>query len=47
MNFYLIRHALAHNRDPERWADDSKRPLMPKGEETFAEAARGLALIVP
>ena len=47
MNVYLIRHALAHNRDPERWPDDSKRPLMPKGEETFAEAARGLALIVP
>ena len=47
MNVYLIRHALAHNRDPERWPDDSKRPLMPKGEETFAEAARGLARIVP
>jgi phosphohistidine phosphatase len=47
LNVYLIRHALAHNRDPERWPDDSKRPLMPKGEETFAEAARGLALIVP
>jgi phosphohistidine phosphatase len=44
---YLIRHALAHNRDPERWPDDSKRPLMPKGEETFAEAAQGLALIAP
>ena len=47
MYVYLIRHALAHKRDPERWPDDSKRPLMPKGEETFAEAAHGLALIVP
>ncbi len=47
MNVYLIRHAVAHKRDQERWPDDSKRPLMPRGEREFEEAARGLAFIVP
>jgi phosphohistidine phosphatase len=44
---YLIRHALAHKRDQERWLDDSRRPLTPEGEEEFKGAARGLARIVP
>jgi phosphohistidine phosphatase len=44
---YLIRHALAHKRDQERWPDDSRRPLMPEGEEGFVGAARGLARVVP
>jgi phosphohistidine phosphatase len=44
---YLIRHALAHKRDPERWPDDSRRPLTPEGEEAFMGAACGLARIVP
>jgi phosphohistidine phosphatase len=44
---YLVRHAAASERDPERWPDDSKRPLTPEGEEEFRLAARGLARIVP
>ena len=47
MNVYLIRHAVAHKRDQERWPDDSRRPLTPEGEEDFEGAARGLARIVP
>jgi phosphohistidine phosphatase len=44
---YLIRHAVAHKRDQERWPDDSRRPLTPEGEEEFEGAARGLARVVP
>jgi phosphohistidine phosphatase len=44
---YLVRHAVAHKRDSERWPDDSKRPLTPEGEEEFVGAARGLACVVP
>ena len=47
MYVYLIRHAVAHKRDQERWPDDSGRPLTPEGEEEFEGAARGLARIVP
>jgi phosphohistidine phosphatase len=44
---YLVRHAVAHGRDPERWPDDSRRPLTPEGEEDFRGAARGLGRVVP
>lgn len=47
MYLYLVRHAVAHKRDPELWPDDSQRPLTPEGEEDFVGAARGLAHIVP
>jgi phosphohistidine phosphatase len=40
---YLVRHAAAFGRDPDRWPDDSERPLTPEGEEEFRLAARGLA----
>lgn len=46
MNLYLVRHAVAHGRDPERWPDDSRRPLTPEGEEKFRAAARGLEELV-
>jgi phosphohistidine phosphatase len=44
---YLVRHAAASERDPERWPDDSKRPLTPEGEEEFRLVARGLSRVVP
>jgi phosphohistidine phosphatase len=44
---YLVRHAVAHKRDPERWPDDNRRPLTPGGEKEFVGAARGLAHVVP
>ena len=47
MDLYLVRHAAAHGRDPERWPDDSLRPLTPEGEEAFRHALPGLALLAP
>src|SRR5919198_2518726 len=42
MQIYLVRHAIAAQRDPEQWPDDRDRPLTPKGEQRFRKAARGL-----
>lgn len=47
MDLYLVRHAIAHERDAEQWPDDGKRPLTAEGVERFAEAARGLGRLVP
>ncbi len=33
MNLYFLRHGLAVKRDPQRFPDDSRRPLLMKGEE--------------
>ena len=46
MDLYIVRHAAAYGRDPDRWPDDSRRPLTPEGEEEFRLAARGLARLV-
>ena len=42
MDLYLIRHAIAFDRDPLRWPDDGERPLTPDGTKAFRKAARGL-----
>ena len=47
VDLYLVRHAPAFRRDPERWPKDSARPLTPEGVEEFRLAARGLARMVP
>jgi phosphohistidine phosphatase len=47
VDLYLVRHAVAHRKDFDRWPHDSKRPLTPEGEEEFRLAARGLAQMVP
>jgi len=47
LELYLVRHAIAFERDAARWADDGKRPLTPQGEARFRVAARGLGRIVP
>lgn len=47
MRLYIVRHAVAHGRDADRWPDDSERPLTPEGEEEFRGAARGLAEVAP
>jgi phosphohistidine phosphatase len=46
-SIYVVRHAIAEERDQERWPDDALRPLTKEGEESFREAARGLGKIVP
>ena len=47
MDLYLVRHADAFPKDPDRWRHDSMRPLTPEGEDEFRLAARGLARMVP
>ena len=42
-----MRHAAAHGRDPERWPDDSFRPLTPGGEEAFRHSLSGLVQLAP
>jgi len=43
----VVRHAIAEPRDPERWPEDSLRPLTAAGEASFRTAAAGLRRIVP
>jgi phosphohistidine phosphatase len=47
VELYLVRHAIAEDRDASRWPDDALRPLTPAGAARFAEAARGLRRIAP
>jgi phosphohistidine phosphatase len=47
MRVFLVRHAVAHERDRQRWPDDSLRPLTPAGRRKFHQAARGLARLLP
>ncbi|MGE0057607.1 MAG: histidine phosphatase family protein [Dehalococcoidia bacterium] len=47
MDIYLVRHGIAGERDPERWPDDSLRPLTKKGIRRFERAASGLVSLVP
>ena len=47
VDLYLVRHAVAFRRDPDRWPHGSRRPLTPEGEKEFRLAVRGLARIVP
>jgi hypothetical protein len=47
MRVISFRHGPAGERCPERWPDDSLRPLTPRGEERTHAAASGLACIEP
>jgi phosphohistidine phosphatase len=47
VELYLVRHAVAEDRDAGRWPDDALRPLTTAGAARFARAARGLARIAP
>ena len=47
MDLLLVRHAIAAERDPVAWPDDSLRPLTEEGERRFRPAARGLHRVVP
>jgi phosphohistidine phosphatase len=47
MKLYLVRHAVAHDRDYDRWPDDSLRPLTPEGEERFRGVAEEIGCLAP
>lgn len=42
LDVYLVRHAVAHKREPRRWPDDDLRPLTSTGKEAFRPVARAL-----
>ena len=44
---YLLRHAIAELRDPERWPDDALRPLSERGIRRFSELAPRLKALGP
>ncbi len=43
MELLIIRHAIAEERDAQRWPDDHLRPLTPRGAARGRKAAAGLA----
>jgi phosphohistidine phosphatase len=47
MEVFLVRHAIAHERNRKRWPDDALRPLTPAGARKFRKAAKGLATLLP
>jgi len=47
MEVFLVRHAIAHERNPRRWPDDSERPLTGEGARKFRKAARGIGICLP
>ena len=42
MNLYILRHAIAEERDSEKYPDDSKRPLTDKGAKRMGRIAEGM-----
>src|ERR1700730_1235610 len=42
MELLIVRHAIALERDRQRWRDDSARPLSPAGRRRARKAAAGL-----
>jgi phosphohistidine phosphatase len=42
MDLLIVRHAIAFERDRNRWRDDSDRPLSPAGTRRARKAAAGL-----
>jgi phosphohistidine phosphatase len=45
MKVYLLRHAIAESRDPERYPVDADRPLTREGRRKMEQAARGMRAI--
>lgn len=46
MDLLIVRHAIAFERDANRWPDDRKRPLTPEGTARARQAAKGLKRLV-
>jgi phosphohistidine phosphatase len=47
MDLYLVRHAVAEERDASRWPDDADRPLTHDGERSFRKNAARLSRFAP
>ena len=47
MDLLVIRHAIAFDRDRNRWRDDGERPLSPAGIRRARKAAAGLKKLTP
>src|ERR1700758_583489 len=47
MELLIVRHAIACERDAQRWPDDTERPLSPRGVLRARQAARGVKRLVP
>jgi len=47
MDLLIIRHAIAFDRDRNRWRDDAERPLSPAGIRRARKAAAGLKKLTP
>lgn len=47
LDLVLVRHAVAHERDPATWPDDARRPLTIEGAHEFAKVARRLSRLAP
>ncbi|HTV78523.1 MAG TPA: histidine phosphatase family protein [Steroidobacteraceae bacterium] len=46
MRLYLVRHAIAEERDSRRWPDDRQRPLTAAGSRRFRRAAKSLVAVI-
>jgi phosphohistidine phosphatase len=46
-DLYIVRHAIAFERDPVFWPDDRERPLTDEGVKKFEAAAKGLKRVAP
>ena len=47
MKVFLVRHAIAHERNRVRWPNDALRPLTSAGKRKFRRAAEGLVKWMP
>jgi phosphohistidine phosphatase len=47
MDLLIVRHAIAFDRDRNRWRDDGERPLSPAGMRLARKAAAGLKKLTP
>ena len=43
MELFVLRHAIAQERDPEKYPDDAKRPLTKRGAKRMRRIAEGMA----
>ena len=46
MKLLIVRHGKAFDADPQRWPDDSERPLTAKGAQRFAKSAAAIKALV-